>query len=182
MIYLFFATGTEEIEALATVDIIRRAGLPLSIVSITDDYEVTGAHGITVVTDALLKETDFSDADMLILPGGMPGAANFDSCPELCTTIVMHAEEGKPIAAICAAPMVLGHLGLLEGRKATCYPGFESELSGAQYTSSLVEVDGQFITGKGPAAAFEFGYRIVETLKDKETADALRAGMLWTEV
>ena len=182
MIYLFFATGTEEIEALATVDIIRRAGLPLTIVSINDDYEVIGAHGISVVADALLKETDFSDADLLVLPGGLPGATNFDSCPELCTTVVMHAEEGKPVAAICAAPLVLGHLGLLEGRRATCYPGFEGELSGATCTGALVEVDGQFITGKGPAAAFEFAYTIVELLQDKETADALRAGMLWTEI
>jgi 4-methyl-5(b-hydroxyethyl)-thiazole monophosphate biosynthesis len=94
----------------------------------------------------------------------------------------MHAEEGKPVAAICAAPLVLGHLGLLEGRRATCYPGFEGELTGATCTGALVEVDGQFITGKGPAAAFEFAYTIVELLKDKETADALRAGMLWTEI
>ena len=179
MIYLFFATGTEEIEALGTADIIRRAGLDLQIVSITDERIVTGAHGIRVETDALLNDIDFFDAEMLILPGGMPGAANFAACDNLCERIRDHAYLGRPVAAICAAPFVLGRLGLLDGKRATCYPGFEGELAGATYTGALVEVDGQFITGKGPAAVFEFGYAIVERMKDKATADALSKGMLY---
>ena len=181
MVYLFFATGTEEIEALGTADIIRRAGLDLQIVSITGKRIVTGAHGIRVETDVLLEDVAFFDADMLILPGGMPGAANFAACEDLNERIRDHAYLGRPVAAICAAPLVLGRLGLLEGKRATCYPGFENELRGATCTGALVERDGQFITGKGPAAVFEFGYTIVERLKDKASADALRQGMLWNE-
>ena len=154
MVYLFFATGTEELEALGTADIIRRAGLDLQIVSITGEHLVTGAHGIRVECDALLNVERVRD----------------------------HAYIGRPVAAICAAPLVLGRIGILDGKRATCYPGFEDELKGATCTGALVEVDGQFITGKGPAAVFEFGYAIVEMMKDKATADALRQGMLWSEV
>ncbi len=182
MIYLFFSTGTEEIEALGTADIIRRAGLDLKIVSVTGERLVTGAHGMNIQTDILFEEADFFEADLLVLPGGMPGAANMAAHSDLCERIRDHVYLGRPIAAICAAPLVLGRLGLLEGKRATCYPGFEGELAGATCTGALVEVDGQFITGKGPAAVFEFGYTLVELLKDKATADALRQGMLWSEV
>ncbi len=182
MVYLFFATGTEEIEALGTADIIRRAGLDLQIVSITGQRTVAGAHGIRVETDALLQEVDFFDAEMLIFPGGLPGATNLAACDDLNERLRDHVYLGRPVAAICAAPLILGRLGLLEGKRATCYPGFEGELKGATCTGALVEQDGLFITGKGPAAVFEFGYDIVERLKDKATADALREGMLWSEV
>jgi len=181
MIYLFFATGTEEIEALGTADIIRRAGLDLRIVSSTKERIVTGSHGIRVETDALLKDVEFYDADLLIFPGGMPGATNLAACEDLNERIRDHVYLGRPVAAICAAPLILGRLGLLEGKRATCYPGFEDELRGATCTGALVEQDGLFITGKGPAAVFEFGYTIVERMKDKATADALRKGMLWSE-
>ena len=182
MIYLFFATGTEELEALGTADIIRRAGLKLQIVSITGKRTVLGSHGIRVETDALLEEVEFFDADMLIFPGGLPGATNLADCPALIEHLRDHVTIDRPVAAICAAPLILGRLGLLDGKRATCYPGFEDELRGATCTGALVEVDGQFITGKGPAAVFEFGYAIVERLKDKQAADALRQGMLWCEV
>ena len=182
MIYLFFATGTEELEALGTADIIRRAGLDLKIVSITNNRTVTGSHGIRVETDALLKDIEFFDADLLIFPGGLPGATNLAACEDLNERICDHVYLGRPIAAICAAPLILGRIGLLEGKRATCYPGFEDELRGATCTGALVEQDGLFITGKGPAAVFEFGYTIVERMKDKETAEALRQGMLWSEV
>ena len=182
MIYLFFATGTEEIEALATADILRRAGLDVEIVSITGERTVTGAHGIRVETDALLDDVEFFDADLLVLPGGMPGATNLADCATLNERIRDHVIVGRPVAAICAAPLVLGRLGMLQGKRATCYPRFEGELTGATYTGALVERDGQFITGKGPAAVFEFGYALVELLKDKATADALRQGMLYNEI
>lgn len=182
MVYLFFATGTEELEALGTADIIRRAGIDLQIVSVTGERTVTGAHGINVETDALFEDVDFFDAELLVLPGGLPGATNFAAHSDLCERIRDHAYLGRPVAAICAAPLVLGRLGLLEGKRATCYPGFEGELAGATCTGALVEHDGQFITGKGPAAVFEFGYAIVEFMKDKATADALRQGMLWSEI
>ncbi len=181
MIYLFFANGTEELEALGTADIIRRAGLDLQIVSITGEHVVTGAHGIRVVCDALLEDIDFFDAELLVLPGGMPGATNFADCHALVERVRDHAYIGRPVAAICAAPLVLGRIGLLDGKRATCYPGIEAELKGATCTGALVEVDGQFITGKGPAAVFEFGYAIVEKMKDKATADTLRQGMLYNE-
>lgn len=181
MIYLFFATGTEELEALGTADIIRRAGLDLRIVSITNERIVTGSHGIRVETDALLKDIDFFDAEMLVFPGGLPGATNLAACEDLNERIRDHVYLGRPVAAICAAPLILGRLGLLEGKRATCYPGFEGELRGATYTGALVEQDGLFITGKGPAAVFEFGYTIVERMKNKETAEALAKGMLWSE-
>lgn len=182
MIYLFFATGTEELEALGTADIIRRAGLDLQIVSVTGERTVTGAHGIRVETDALIEDIDFFEADMLVLPGGLPGATNLAAHALLNERMRDHIILGRPLAAICAAPLVPGRLGLLNGKRATCYPGFEQELKGATCTGTLVEVDGQFITGKGPAAVFEFGYAIVERIKDRATADALRQGMLWSEV
>lgn len=182
MIYTFLANGFEDIEALAPVDIMRRAGLQVETVSITDDIVVTSAHGVGVVADKTLAEIDFDDAELMFLPGGMPGATNLDACQELREGLKEHFEAGRPIAAICAAPLVLGHLGLLEGKKATCYPGFESELHGAQYTSALVEEDGQFITGKGPGAAFALGYAIVERFVSKAVADQLREGMIYNEI
>ena len=182
MVYLFFATGTEEIEALATVDILRRAGIDVQIVSITNERTVVGAHGIRIEADAIISQVNFATAQMLILPGGMPGATNMADNATLIERVRDHAYIGRPIAAICAAPLVLGRLGLLEGKRATCSPGFEGELRGATYTAALVEQDGQYITGKGPAAVFDFAYAIVERLKDKATADQLRAGMLWAEI
>lgn len=179
MIYTFLATGFEDIEALAPIDIMRRAGLPVETVSITDERIVTSAHGVGFVTDRLLSEIDFGEAELLFLPGGMPGATNLDACAPLREGLVAHYEAGRLIAAICAAPLVLGHLGLLKGRRATCYPGFETELYGADYTAALVEQDGQLITGKGPGAAMELGYVLVERLKDRQTADALREGMMY---
>lgn len=179
VIYAFLAEGFEDIEALAPVDIMRRAGLQVETVSITDEIVVCSAHGVGVVADKTLAEIDFEDAELMFLPGGMPGAKNLDECKDLCEGLVEHYQSGLPIAAICAAPMVLGHLGLLEGKKATCYPGFETELKGATYTAALVEQDGQIITGKGPGAAMELGYVLVELLKDKQTADALREGMMY---
>ena len=182
MIYLFFAQGFEEIEALAVVDILRRAEIRVETVSITDNQVVLGAHGIPIITERLLPAVDFDDADMIILPGGLPGSTHLDACAELRLGIQQLYDEGKPLAAICAAPMVFGHMGLLKGLKATCYPGCEGHLEGATYTGALVEKDGQFITGKGPAAAFEFAYTIVEHLVGVEKANALREGMIYNEI
>ncbi|MDE7166903.1 MAG: DJ-1/PfpI family protein [Bacteroidaceae bacterium] len=180
MIYTFLASGFEDIEALAPIDIMRRAGLQVETVSITDEQVVTSAHGVPVVADRLLSEIDFGNAELLFLPGGLPGATNLDACQSLREGILQHAQASRLTAAICAAPLVLGHLGLLEGRKATCYPGFEIELHGAEYTATLVEQDGHFVTGKGPGAAMELGYVLVERLVNHETADALRRGMMYT--
>lgn len=182
MITVFLATGFEEIEAIAPVDILRRAGLDVRTVSIYDTPMVSGAHGVPVQADLLLSQVDFGQVEMMVLPGGLPGATNLDACTPLRQALTRHAAEGKAAAAICAAPLVLGHLGLLRGKRATCYPGVEHELEGAHCTSALVEVDGNIITGKGPAAALEFGYALVEYLKEQEASMPLRDGMLYSEL
>ena len=178
MIYLFFATGTEELEALGTADIIRRAGLDLQIVSITGKRIVTGAHGIRVECDALLDEIDFFDADLLVLPGGMPGASNLYAHEGVCEALKAQFAAGKKIAAICASPaVVLAPLGILDGKRATCYPGFEQALTTATYTGDLVTVDGNITTGEGPAAAFPYAYELLTQLVDKQTSDQIAEGM-----
>ena len=182
MIYVFLATGFEDIEALAPVDIMRRAGLDVRTVSITGEKVVRSAHGVGIVSDMLLPDVDFQEAEMLVLPGGMPGATNLDACQPLTQAIKRHFEAGGAIAAICAAPLVFGHLGLLEGRRATCYPGFESELKGATYTAALVERDGDIITGKGPGAAFEFGYAITDFFLGEGASMPLKQGMIYSEL
>ncbi|MCR5312524.1 MAG: DJ-1/PfpI family protein [Bacteroidaceae bacterium] len=179
MIYAFLATGFEEVEALAVVDVCRRAGLDVNMVSIMDELTVTGAHGIKVVADSMFADNDYSEADLLFLPGGMPGAANLDAHAGLRSAIMNQFNSGKPLSAICAAPFVYGNLGILNGKKATCYPGFEAKLTGATATGNLVEKDGQFMTGKGPGAALALGYMIVEHFCGKDVADSLRQGMIY---
>lgn len=178
-VLLFLADGFEEIEALATVDVLRRAGVQVTTVSINPTGLVTGAHGIPVMADVLFEQAQYADADMLVLPGGMPGAANLDAHEGLRRLITAHAEAGKWLAAICAAPMVYGHMGLLSGRKATCYPGFEGELDGAAYTAAPVEKDGNIITGKGPAVVLPFAYTLAEVLVGEEIVAQVKAGMLY---
>ena len=182
MIYVFLATGFEDIEAIAPVDIMRRAGLEVQTVSITGESVVTSAHGVGIASDILLSDVDFSGAEMLVLPGGLPGSTNLDACQPLTSAIKRHFEAGRAIAAICAAPLVFGHLGLLQGRRATCYPGVEGELKGATYTAAIVEQDGNIITGKGPAAAFEFGYTIVDFFLGEGASMPLRQGMIYQEL
>lgn len=182
MIYTFLATGFEEVEALGPIDVCRRAGLEVKTVSVTDNLAVEGAHGVSIMADSMFADNDYSDADMLFLPGGMPGAANLDAHEGLCKVILAHHKEGKPLAAICAAPMVYGNLGILSGKNATCYPGFEKYLTGANYTASLVEKDGLLFTGKGPAAALELGYTIVAHFKGDNVAEALRQGMMYRDL
>lgn len=182
MIYTFLASGFEEVEALGPIDVCRRAGLEVKTVSITDELAVEGAHGVKIIADSMFADNDYSDADMLFLPGGMPGAANLDAHEGLRKVILAQNETGKPLAAICAAPMVYGNLGLLNGKNATCYPGFDKYLEGANYTAALVEKDGVIFTGKGPAAALELGYTIVEHFKGASVAEALRQGMMYRDL
>ncbi len=179
MIYIFLAEGFEEVEALAPLDVLRRAGVDVQLVSITQSTAVRGAHGVQMECDAIIADIAEQEADALVLPGGLPGSTNLDECALLGRMLVNQFKAGRMIAAICAAPMVLGHLGLLKGVKATCYPGFETHLEGAQYTAALVQRDGQFITGKGPGAAFEFGYAILEAMGHPETSAQLREGMMY---
>ena len=177
-VYVFFADGFEEIEAFTPVDVLRRAGLNVQMISVTPDEIVKGAHGVSVLCDKNIVNCDFYDAELLVLPGGMPGAATLGESEELRKLLLHFAEIGKPLAAICAAPMVLGKLGLLQGKKATCYPGFEPYLEGAEYTAALVEKDGHVITGKGPGAAMDFAFALVELLEGKAKVQELKEAMM----
>lgn len=162
--FLFLAEGFEEIEALTAVDVLRRAGMPVKTVSITSSPLVTGAHGITVKADVLYDATHFTDPAWLILPGGLPGADNLHDYAPLLGLLRRQAESRKGgIAAICAAPaVVLGVEGLLKGHRATCYPGFEDKLKGADYVDSPVVYDDKFVLGNGPVSALKWALTIVE--------------------
>ena len=177
-IFVFLAEGFEEIEALTPVDVLRRAGLPVQTVSVMDEQVVAGAHGVPVLADKMFDEINSEDAEMILLPGGLPGATNLDAHEGLGRMILEFAEAEKPLAAICAAPLVLGNRGLLQGKRATCYPGFETYLQGATYTAALVEKDGQIITGKGPGAAMEFAFAIVEKYCGIDKVNELKQGMM----
>lgn len=177
-VYVFFADGFEEIEAFTSVDVMRRAGLNVEMVTVTPDEIVTGAHDVPVLCDKNVVNCDFFDAELVLLPGGMPGASTLEKCGELRNLVLRFAQEQKPIAAICAAPMVLGKLGLLKGKKATCYPGFDKYLEGAEYTGKMVEVVDNFILGKGPGAAPAFAFAILEKYAGAEKALEVKKGML----
>ena len=179
--FLFLADGFEEIEALTAVDVLRRVGIDVKTVSITAALQVTGAHGVTVNADLLFDNTLFSDPEWLILPGGMPGAVNLYECAPLQGLLRRQAssKHGR-IAAICAAPaVVLGQLGLLEGRKATCYPGFENLLKGAEHVEAPVTVDDRYVLGNGPSNALLWALNIVKAARGLETAENVAGGMLY---
>lgn len=182
MVYVFLATGFEDIEALAPVDILRRAGIEVQTVSISADRMVESAHGVGIQADIVLAEAQLDAAELMVLPGGLPGSTNLDACQPLTSALLRHYEAGRPVAAICAAPLVLGHLGILQGLRATCYPGVEGELKGATYTAQSVERDGRVVTGNGPAAAMAFGYALVELLLGDGAADGLRQGMMYNKL
>ena len=176
-VYVFMANGFEDVEALIPIDVLRRGGVDVITVSTTEDIIVESAHGVGIRADMMFTACDFSDADLLMLPGGMPGASNLFEHEGVCQALKLQAAAGKKIAAICASPaVVLAQLGLLDGKKATCYPGFERMLETADYTGALVTVDGNITTGEGPAAAFPYAYTILADLTDQATADQMRMG------
>ena len=183
-VYVFLADGFEDVEALIPVDVLRRGGQDVVTVSVMDDSQtVESAHGVTMIADTWIGDCDLTDADLLLLPGGMPGASNLYACEPLRQALVNQQEEGKMIAAICASPaVVLGQMGLLQGYRATCYPSFEQLLSGAEYTGELCTVDGNIITGEGPAAAFPFAYALLAILQDEATAQQIADGMRYTHL
>lgn len=178
-VYEFLADGFEEIEALGPVDVLRRGGVVVKTVSIGSSLTVTSAHGIEVKADVLFGDADLSDADMLLIPGGMPGAKNIDEHEGVRKALLAQNAAAKLIGAICAGPMVLGHLGILQGKRATCYPGFEGELHGAHYTAEPFTVDGNVITGKGPGATLPYAYRILAMFKGEQVASELKKGMMY---
>ena len=176
-VYMFLANGFEDIEALIPLDVLRRGGVDVKTVSITGSLVAESAHGVKIETDLLFEDADVENADLLMLPGGMPGATNLNDHEELKKALVKQAEAGKLVSAICAAPLVLGGLGLLNGKRATCYPGFEQTLIGAEYTAALCTVDGNIVTGEGPAAAFPYAYTLLAMLTDEVTAREVAEGM-----
>lgn len=174
--FVFLTDGFEEIEALATVDILRRADITVQTVSLTQNKVVIGGHQVPVTADVLFEQADFSHIDMLIIPGGTTA---FDEHDGLKSQIQEHLAKNKKVAAICAAPMVLGGLGLLEGKEATCYPGFEKYLIGANLQQgAAVVVDGNIITGRGPGLAMVFALQLVETLVGKAKAEEISSQLL----
>lgn len=177
MVYLFLAEGFEEIEALTVVDLLRRAQIEITTVSITGAKKVTGSHEISVEADAAFKDVNYNEAEMLVLPGGMPGTKHLLEHKELVQLLKEFHGQNKHIAAICAAPSVLGVNGLLKGKKATCYPGFEDKLIEAVYTGSKIEEDGNIITSKGMGTAIDFSLKIIERLKDKTLANKIAASI-----
>ncbi len=182
MVYVFLANGSEEVESLAVVDILRRGGVEVKTVSTTGSEYIESSHGITIKTDTQIETEGFADAELLVLPGGMPGATNLNDNAKVRQLLTAQAAKGGRIAAICAAPMVLGGLGLLKGRRATCYPGFEKYLDGATYTAELVTTDGNITTGRGPAATLPFAYSLLEAFVGKKATDELRDGMIYTQL
>ena len=177
-VYVHFANGFEEIEALTVVDILRRAGIHTETVSVSGDFMVTGAHGVPVQTDILFDEADYENCSMIVLPGGMPGTTNLATHEGLTQKIKEFANSKKWIAAICAAPMVLGELGLLKGKTAVIYPGMEEHLINAKIGRNNVEIDEMVITSKGPGTAIEFALTLVKVLKDMSTVNQLKSAML----
>lgn len=170
---VFFAEGYEEIEALATVDICRRCGLEVDMVSVYGQKSVKGSHGIVVEMDKTFDQMDFSEYDMLVLPGGKLGTENLEAHQGLMEQIDAFYQEGKYIAAICAAPSIFGHRGILKGRNACSYPSFESHLEGAQITPGPVEISDHVITSRGMGTSIDFGLAIAEVFCGKEKAQEM---------
>lgn len=182
--YVFFADGFEELEALSPVDVMRRAQMPVITVSINDNCCATGAHGVTINTDTSISRivaegVDLSKTEWLVCPGGMPGATNLYECGSLGDLLKAHYQKGGRVAAICASPaIVFSPLGFLKGRKATCYPGMEALCIDADMIDQYVVVDGNVVTGQGPAAATEFSLKLVEISRGGDVSNNVANGML----
>lgn len=177
MIYLFLANGFEETEAVAPLDLLRRAGASVKTVGV-GGKKITGSHGIEIAADLTDREVDMSGLEMIVLPGGMPGTKHLEESPIVRATVGFCAQNGKKIAAICAAPSILGHLGLLRGHRAVCFPGYEKELEAREVGTEPVCVSGNYITGRGAGVAVEFGLKLVEVLfgaeKSREIAEKVQ--------
>lgn len=178
-IFVMLADGFEEIEALAVVDVARRAGIETVTVSVSDDFYVTSARDIQVKADRLLKDINVEKDDMIVIPGGGKGVMNLGKSAELAELLKNHRSYNGRVAAICAGPTVPGKLGLLKGIKACCYPGCEDDLLGAQVVRENVAIDNNFITSRGPGTALDFAYAIVAEIKGREVADKLKKDMLY---
>ncbi|MBQ3635082.1 MAG: DJ-1/PfpI family protein [Bacteroidales bacterium] len=176
---ILLADGFEEVEALGPRDVLRRGGVEVKLISIGEEYFVESSHGVTVVADLLLTE-GVGDFDLLMLPGGMPGSKSLRDSEAVIELVKKAGAEGKVVSAICAAPIALAKAGVLNGRRATCFPGFEAEISagGATHTGERVTVDGKVITGIGAGAALEFGVALLSSLEGEATAQKVRQQMI----
>lgn len=178
MVYVFFADGFEEVEALSIVDVLRRAKIDVQMIGIKGK-RVRGAHDISIEMDAVIEDVQEDDLmDALILPGGMPGTTNLMESDRLGELLKFAEKNGKVIAAICAAPSALAHFRVMEGKKATCYPGYETKMESYIHVTDNVVQDGLLITGKGVGVALEFALQIVKELKDEFVADTLKKNMI----
>jgi 4-methyl-5(b-hydroxyethyl)-thiazole monophosphate biosynthesis len=178
-IAVFLADGFEEIEGLTVVDLCRRAGITVHTVSITGSLTITGSHGIVLQADQLMEETDFTDLDMVVLPGGLRGTNALKAHDGVKQKVQEFLDDGKYIAAICAAPTVFGAMGILNGKKAICYPGMEGDLTGAEVTTEPVVQDGKIITSRGLGTAIDFALKIIENLKNLEKADEIAKSVVY---
>lgn len=176
---VFLADGFEEIEGLTVVDLLRRAGVDVTTVSITGEHTIHGAHGIDVQADKLFDKEGIDKMDMVVLPGGMPGTLNLGKHEGVKAVLEQFYADKKYIAAICAAPSVLGKYGMLEGRKATSYPGFEDTLTGAEYISDAVAVDDFVITSRGMGTAIDFSLVLIERLTDAQKAKDIKDAIIY---
>lgn len=180
-VYAFLAAGSEEVECLAVVDVLARAGIGVKLISVTGEREVVTSHNVKIVTDDIIENVDCGEADALFIPGGLPGTTNMMAHERLCGELVRAAKDGRRVAAICAAPSVLGQLGLLEGKQATCYPGFEDKLTGASYTRTGVVTDGNITTGRGLGYALDLGLELVSLLDSPEKAAQIKAAIQYDQ-
>lgn len=178
-ICVFFADGFEEIEALTVVDILRRAGIDVDMVSVTGARKVTGSHKIPVEMDKLFEEVNFDETDMIVLPGGMPGTKNLEACEPLMAQVDAFYKEEKYLAAICAAPSIFGHRGMLKGKKACSNPGFESHLEGAEVLQEPAVISGHMITSRGMGTAIPFGLTILELLQGQDAAIEMKKKLVY---
>lgn len=178
---IFLAPGYEEVEMLTVVDMLRRAKIETNMVSITDSLSVTSSHNVTIQADILFDKADFDNAQILILPGGMPGTTNLRACEPLCAKLKEFDRLGKKLAAVCAAPTVLASLGLLEGKKATCYPTFADQLETGEYVKQPVVTDGNVITSRGMGTCIDFAGAIIEALADAATAEDVKKAIIYQD-
>lgn len=176
---VFLADGFEEIEGLTVVDLLRRAGEEVVMVSIMGRKEITGSHGIQLQADALFDEVNYTEAKLLVLPGGMPGTKYLGAYQPLTDMLTEWNAAGKMIAAICAAPSVFGDLGFLYGKEAVCYPGFEERLTGAAIGAGSVAVDGNITTSRGMGTAIDFAGALIEQLQSKEKAEEIKKSIIY---
>ena len=178
---IYLANGTEECEALLCADLLRRAGAEVILAAVGRSREIVSSHGVAIRADALAEEADAAGQDLLVLPGGWPGTKHLEECLAVQAAIRDFAEKGKPIAAICAAPSILGRLGLLQGRRATAFPSFREQLAGAILTEGDVVRDGSFLTSPGLGAAIPFALALVETLEGPAASQEVAERIGWRQ-